>query len=147
MRFVDHLVVIPGCVAALVLLTGCVNTGTEASRSPLLVDKTLKLTPSVSLPLEAVAAGVLLFAIIDPLAPNWEIETQDAGAGRYRITLTMKRFTSGGDGEAYPLMKRAAETLRQTQGAAAYSVAEFSEGIESTVPVARRVARAVIELR
>ncbi|MGE0557201.1 MAG: hypothetical protein AB7E73_01970 [Burkholderiales bacterium] len=146
MRRVDYLVVVPWFVAALAL-AGCVGTGAESTRSPLLPDRTLKLAPSVSLPLEAVAAGALLFVVIDPLAPNWEVETRGAGSGRYRITLTMKRFTTGGDGEAYPVLLRAADRLREAHGAAIFSVTEFSEGVESTVPVARRVARAVVELR
>jgi len=121
MRCVDCLVVVPGCVVALAL-AGCVGTDAGMTWSP-------------------------QFAAIELLAPNWEIETREAGPSHYRITLTMKRFTTGGDGEAYLVMMRTAEQLRQAQGAQAYSVAEFSEGIESTVPVARRVARAVVELR
>lgn len=133
--------------ATCLTLAGCVSTANESKRAPLIPDKTLKLSSSVSVPLEAVAAAAVLFAIIDPLAPNWDVETSVTGPGRFRVTLTMKRFTAGGDGEAYPVLMRAADGLRQTQGAAGYAVTEFSEGIESTVPVARRVARAVVQLR
>lgn len=52
------------------LLHGCVSAGAEASRAPLIADKVLRLSPSLSVPLEALVAGALLFAVIDPLAPN-----------------------------------------------------------------------------
>ncbi len=132
---------------ALLPLAACVRVGEEAARTPLIPDKVLRLTPSLSVPLEAVAAGAILFVVIDPLAPNWEVETRMLGERRYVMALTMKRFTSGGEGEAYQVLQRAAERLQQEAGAASFEVAAFSEGIESTVPFVRRVARAVIELR
>jgi hypothetical protein len=128
-------------------LPGCVAVGEEAARSPLIPDKLLRLSPSLAPPLEAVAAGVILFALIDPLAPNWEVEARPLGEGRYLLALTMKRFVSGGDGEAHQVMQRAAERLRREAGAAAYAVAAYSEGIDSGLPASRRVARALIELR
>ncbi len=128
-------------------LAACVSSGNEAGRTPLIPDKVLRLSPSLSVPLEALAAGAILFVVIDPLAPNWEVETRVLGGGRYAMALTMKRFVTGGDGEAWQVLQRAAGRLQQEAGAASFEVAAFSEGIESTVPVARRVARAVIELR
>lgn len=129
------------------LLPGCVSAGAEASRTPLIADKVLRLSPSLSVPLEALVAGAVLFAVIDPLAPNWEVEATSLGQGRYVLALGMKRFATGGDGEAYPAMLRVAERLQQETGAAAYAVIAYSEGIESGLPAARRVARALIELR
>jgi len=128
-------------------LGGCVSAGSETTRSPLVADKVLRLSPSLSVPLEAIVAGAVLFAVIDPLAPNWEVEARPLGEGRYVLALTMKRFVSGGDGEAYQVMQRAAERLQREAGAAAYAVAAYSEGIDSGLPAARRVARALIELR
>jgi hypothetical protein len=141
----------PHGLAALLIFTlplaGCVSAGEEATRSPLVADKVLRLTPSLSVPLEALVAGAVLFAVIDPLAPNWEVEARPLGEGRYVLALTMKRFTSGGDGEAYQVMQRAAERLQREAGAASFAVAAYSEGIDSALPAARRVARALIELR
>ena len=134
-------------VLAALTLAACVPVSEEATRAPLIPDKVLRLSPSLSVPLEAVAAGAILFVVIDPLAPNWEVETRALGEGRYALALTMKRFVSGGDGEADQVMQRAAERLQREAGAAAYAVAAYSEGIDSGVPVARRVARALIELR
>jgi hypothetical protein len=64
-----------------------------------------------------------------------------------RISLRKKRFTSGGDGEAAQLFARRAEKLARDGGYAVYTVLEYNEGIESTLPVAQRVAQGVIELK
>ncbi len=135
------------CAVAVGIATGCVSTNNEASKSPLIPDKALKLTASTTVSPEAIAAGTLLFLIIDPLAPNWQVETRTLGDRRYAVALTMKRFTTGGEGEAYQVMLRTAENLMKESSAAGYRIAVFTEGIESTVPVARRVAHGVVELQ
>ena len=131
---------------AAMTLTACVSTDNVASKSPLIPDKALKLTASTRLTPDAIIAGALLFVIIDPLAPNWQVELRPLGGPRYAVALTMKRFTTGGDGEAHQVMQRAAERLVRDSGAAGYRITAFSEGIESTVPVARRVANGTLEL-
>lgn len=133
-------------MAGALLLPGCAGTANEAARSPLLPDKVLRLTASTTLPLEAVAAAALAYAVIDPLAPNWAIESRPLGGGRYDIALTMKRFVTGGDGEARRVFLREAGRLARSNGAADFRIAAFEEGIDSEVPVARRVARGIIEL-
>ncbi len=126
--------------------SGCVSTVDEAARKPLLPDKVLKLTSSTAVSLESIAGAVLLFVIIDPLAPNWRIETQPLAGRRYAVALTMKRFTIGGEGEAYQVFLREAERIARDGGTANYRIATFSEGIESQTLVARRVARGIVEL-
>lgn len=126
---------------------GCVSTTDSATRNSLLPDKVLKLTSSTAVSLESIAGAAALFVVIDPLAPNWQIETQSLAGRRYAIALTMKRFTTGGEGEAYQVFLREAERIAQDGGATDYRVAAFSEGIESRTLVARRVARGIIELR
>jgi hypothetical protein len=68
------------------------------------------------------------------------------GGGRYDIALTMKRFTSGGDGEARRVFLREAQRLARNSGAADFRIATFEEGIESETLAARRIARGVVEL-
>ena len=63
-----------------------------------------------------------------------------------RISLRKKRFTSGGDGEAGQLFARHAEQLARSGGYAGYSVMEYTEGVESTLPIAQRVAQGVVRL-
>jgi hypothetical protein len=133
-------------IAGTLLCSGCASTANEASKSPLLPDKVLRLSASTTLPLEAVAAAALAYAVIDPLAPNWSIESRPLGGGRFDVALKMKRFVTGGDGEARRVFLREAERLARSNGTADFRIAAFEEGIESEVPVARRVARGIVEL-
>jgi hypothetical protein len=59
----------------------------------------------------------------------------------------MKKFITGGEGESAAVLRRTAETLRKGRGFSEYAILEHSEGIESHVLIAQRVAHAVIELR
>ena len=134
-------------ILVLVLATaGCVGTGNEAAKKPLLPDKVLKLTPSATVSLEGIAGAVIVFAVIDPLAPNWKIETRPLDSRRYAVSLTMKAYTTGGDGEAYQVFAREASRLARESGATEYRVASYSEGIESQTLAARRVAQGVVEI-
>ena len=58
----------------------------------------------------------------------------------------MKRFFSGGEGEVGNVVRRTAEKLRKDGGFSGYAVVEQSEGIESHLLIAQRVAHALIEL-
>lgn len=131
---------------AVLAVSGCVSTASEGTKTPLIPDKVLKLSASSSLPLESLAAAAVAYAVIDPLAPNWTIESRPLGGGRYDVALTMKRFTSGGDGEARRVFLREAERLARSSGAADFRIAAFEEGIESETLAARRVARGIVEL-
>lgn len=133
-------------LALSVVFAGCVNVVNEAAKKPLLPDKVLKLTPSVTLSLENLAGAALVFAVIDPLAPNWEIETRSLDRRRFTVSLTMKAFTTGGDGEAYQVFVREAGRIARDGGATDYRIAAYSEGLESRTLAARRVAHGVVEL-
>ena len=132
------------CLAA-ALVCGCSSTGDD-NNNFLIPDKTLNISKSLTIPVEGLVAGAIIYMIVDPLAPNWAIEQSQLDGDRYRIALTKKRFTTGGDGEAAPVFYRRAEQIARASGGAKYRVLEFSEGIESTVPIARRVAQGVIEV-
>ena len=60
--------------------------------------------------------------------------------------MKKKRFTTGGDGEAAQVFYRRAAQIVREQGGARYRVVEFSEGVESSVPIAQRVAQGVVEV-
>jgi len=135
-----------GIIAGVFVLSGCVTPADEFSGKPLLPDKALRLSAGTTLPLEAVAAAAVVYAVIDPLAPNWAIESRPLGGSRFGVSLTMKRFVTGGDGEARQVFLREAERLARSNGATDFRIAAFEEGIDSAVPVARRVARGVVEL-
>jgi hypothetical protein len=83
--------------------------------------------------------------VIDPLGPNWHVEQYDLGNGRYAIAMTKKRLTTGGDGESPQIFRRRVDQIQREQGFAAYEVIEFSEGIESNLPIAQRVSRGIVQ--
>lgn len=141
------------CLAA-AMTAGCAAisnnpSATDASGNPvttLIPNKALNLTPSVGLTFENMLLGAALYWAIDPLAPNWQLEQAPLGADRVRISLRKKRFTSGGDGEAGQLFARHAERVARDGGYAGYTVMEYTESIESTLPLAQRVSQGVIRL-
>ena len=126
--------------------SGCSSID-DTKPTTLIPARTLNISPSLTIPAETVAAGSLLYFIVDPLAPNWKVQVEPLGRQRYRIAMTMKRFFTGGEGEVGPVLRRTAEKLCHERGCAAYAVVEQSEGIESRVTLSQRVAHAVIELR
>jgi hypothetical protein len=132
------------CLAA--LCGGCTGIDGLSSRGIIIPNETVTISRSLSIPLESVAAGAALYVIIDPLAPNWQIEETQLDPGRYLIAMKKKRFTTGGDGEAAQIFYRRAAQIARDQGGARYRVVAFSEGIESTVPIAQRVAQGIVEV-
>jgi hypothetical protein len=126
--------------------TACSGIPNKTSSNILIPPETLNISSSVMIPAEGIAAGVIVYLIVDPLAPNWQIEQAQLDTNRYRVALKKKRFTTGGDGEAGQIFGRRATQIVRDNGASAYRVVEFTEGIESTVPLAQRVAQGVIEI-
>jgi len=141
------------CLLA-VLMAGCSTISrtpgaTDASGagvSTLIPNQKLYLTRTLGLTPESLALGAALYWAVDPLAPNWQLEQTPMGTDRVRISLRKKRFTSGGDGEAAQLFARRAEQIARAGGYAGYTVMEYTEGIESTLPLARRVAQGVVRM-
>ena len=133
--------------AALVALAGCSNMDDYVGPSTLIPAKTLDVSPSLHIPAEGIVALGIIYWIVDPLAPNWKVELERLSDRRYRVNLTMKRFITGGEGESAQVFRRAAEKLQHERGFAEYAILSYSEGIESKVTIAQRVASGVIELR
>jgi hypothetical protein len=131
---------------ALLAASGCSSID-DTKPTTLIPARTLNISPSLTIPAETIAAGSLLYFIIDPLAPNWKVQVEPIAPQRYRVAMTMKRFITGGEGEVGPLLRRTAEKLCQERRCTTYAVLEQSEGIKSRVTLAQRVAHAVIELQ
>lgn len=133
-----------GALAVIIALAGC------SSGSPLVPDKALQLTSGAAVKLSSLAAGAVfagaIHAIYDPLAPNWEIEESRVADDTYRFSLTMKRFQTGGAGEALQVLKRRAGQLKSEQGYAGYLILEYAESIDSRTLGARRVAEGAVKL-
>ena len=138
----------PWTAHALALIGAALAGGCKSIEgdSPVLIpNRSLEVSRSVSIPAEVLALGAGLFLVIDPLAPNWQVEQRDLGNGRYAIAMTKKRFATGGDGESPQLFRRRAEQIARDNGFSSYEVIEFSEGIESSVPIAQRVSRGIVQ--
>lgn len=138
---------VPALLAA-GLLAGCSSTG--GTGSPLIPDKVVRLTPSLNLSLAGMASGALaaaaIYAVYDPLAPNWDIEESRLGDDTFRLSLRMKRYHTGGAGESIQVVKRRALQLQNELGYGSYQLLEYSEGIDSETLGARRVAEGVVKL-
>ena len=98
------------------------------------------------LTLPALTTAVAIYAVFDPLAPNWTINEARMGEDRYRLNLRMKVLHSGGDGEARQVFARRAAQLSGQPGFGAYEIVFWQEGLESTRPFAQRVAEGEIRL-
>lgn len=116
----------------------------------LVPDKTLQLTPAFGVPLEKVvfwgAYAGAAYLVLDPLAPNWEIEQAPLPDNHIHIALKMKRVYAGGAGETRQVFQRRARDLVQYGGFDGYEIREYSEGLESSVLGSQRVASGVIRL-
>lgn len=111
---------------------------------------TLKVAPSISLALEKVIywgalAGVAYY-VLDPLAPNWDIEEAPLGENHIHFSLRMKRYYSGGAGEAQALFHRRAKELMRLNGFDGYKVVEYQESLDSSILGSQRIASGVVML-
>jgi hypothetical protein len=95
---------------------------------------------------EYLAGSLIAYSIYDPFAPTWEIRVTERDDGYCRIDLSMKRLTTGGDGEARQTFLRAARSLVAKGGYAGFDELRYEEGIDSTRPFAHRVASGEIRL-
>ena len=86
------------------------------------------------------------YLILDPFAPNWDIEEAPLPKNQFHFALKMKRFYSGGGGEARSILHRRAKELVQYGGFEGYELLEYSESLESSVLGSQRVAQGVIRL-
>lgn len=140
------------CLAGLLVLGGCSSiSGDYPRNNSIIPSAAIRITEGYSISLENLvlggAAAAAVYLIVDPLAPNWRIEQAQVADDRYAFALKMKRFHSGGDGEARVVFHRRARELAQKAGYAGYEVLSWQEGIESTTfPASQRVAEGSIRL-
>lgn len=138
-----------GLLAA--LAAGCSSTAkTFPSSGSVIPNWSLQLGPGVNVGLDKIvywgAYAGAAYLILDPLAPNWQIEEARLSDTRYHLALHMKRYYAGGAGEARVVFDRRARELVREREAAGYEVLEYSEGLESSVIGSRRTSTGVIRL-
>jgi len=139
------------------LLAGCGSwkmptslNGDLPAKGSIIPSTVLKLTSSLAVPLDKIVywgiyAGSA-YLILDPLAPNWEIEQASFPDRHYHLSLKMKRLYSGGAGEARVVFHQRAKELMRQNGYDTYAVVEYTEGLESSLLGSQRVAQGVIQL-
>lgn len=135
--------------ACLVLAAcGSLSDERKMETQPIIPARSVQLTESVSISLEAMAAAAAVYLVVDPLAPNWQVQEARLADDLYRLSLKRKRFSGGGDGEALEVINRRAERLAQEHGYTGYQIVKYTEGIDSGLPVsvAQRVSQGVIRL-
>jgi uncharacterized protein YceK len=133
-------------LAVCLALAGCGSV--IPSSGSIIPDKTIQLTPGTSVTTEQLVTwgayiGVA-YLLLDPWAPNWRVEEAPLGEGYVHFSLRMRRYYSGGAGEARVLFNRRAKELMEYNGYAAYDVVEYSEGMESSVLGSVRTAEGVV---
>lgn len=97
--------------------------------------------------IETMAGGWLMYTILDPAAPNWEIRAmQQQDENTWELRLQHKALHTGGDGEARQVFQRAAKRIAREQALNEYEIVSYQEGVESTRPFARRFAQGEIRL-
>jgi hypothetical protein len=153
MRLLRHsiLLALALALAACGMLDKRVTGGTIPAHGSLLPNKTINVSPGYATTLEKVVvtagAAAALYYVYRPLDPNWDAAEVQIGADTFRISLRMKRFYTGGEGEALQVTRQYAENLQAAHGASEYVLLSFSQGIESTTPIAQRVAQATVRLK
>ena len=137
----------------LISVTACSTTnadGTSSVARPLIPDQTVNFSTGVSMALEKVvfwgAYASVAYLILDPLAPNWDIEQAAFPDSYFHLSLKMKRVYSGGAGEARVVFNQRAKDLMRQNGYESYEIVEYSEGLESSVLGSQRVSKGVIRL-
>jgi hypothetical protein len=124
--------------------------GNLPAQGPIIPDTTLNISNAVQIPLERIVTWGLYagaaYLILDPLAPNWEIEQAAFADSHYHFSLKMKRFYAGGAGESRVVFHQRAKELMRQGGYDGYQVLEYSEGMESSVLGSQRVSQGVIRL-
>lgn len=128
-------------LAAALLASGC---------STIIPDSNIGLTPSTSIAVEKLVnwgayVGVA-YLVLDPLAPNWKVEETSFPDDQFHLVLHMKRYYTGGAGEARVVFHRRAQELMRSGGFGGYDVLEYQERLESSVLGAQRVATGVVRL-
>lgn len=132
----------------LVFVGGCA-VSTANNPAPLIPDQNLVIAsgPAGKVPVGAALLAGAMYWYYDPLAPNWTLRETYVGQYTYTLFLEMKRFNTGGDGEALPIIRRRAQELQQqTPGIRGHRLENIRQGIESHVLGARRYAEATIIL-
>lgn len=114
------------------------------------MDKQIDVSSKLALTGEQIVywAGVaaIAYSVVDPAAPNWEIQEAKFPEDRYLLSLKMKRYYTGGAGEARAVFQRRARELMQTGGFSEFQILEYREGLDSSAIGSQRTAEGVVAM-
>ena len=142
-------------IAALALAlaaAGCstLDRSLPSRTSSFIPNTQLRLTPGYTTTPEKLiyfaGAAYVAYLVLDPMAPNWEIEEAKLSDDTYFLGMKKMRTRAGGEGEARMVFRRRAEQLARAGGFAGYDIVSYSEGIQSDL-IAQRVGEGVVQLR
>ena len=144
-------VVASAAITSGLLAAGCSGISGEYPRSgPVIPTASIRLSEGYTVSFEKLVsyAGVALavYLVLDPLAPNWQIEQTHLPDDTYLLALRMKRFHTGGDGEARQVFHRRARELARSNGYSGYEVTRFEEALDSAMLGTQRTVEAAIRL-
>lgn len=131
---------------------GCssLDRSLPSATSSIIPDTRLRLTPGyITTPEKLIyfaGAAYVAYLVLDPMAPNWEIEEAKLSDDTYFLGMKKMRTRAGGEGEARMVFRRRAEQLARAGGFAGYNIVSYSEGIQSNL-IAQRVGEGVVQLR
>lgn len=83
---------------------------------------------------------------LDPLSANWQVDEMPLGEDRFRLRLQMRRFYTGGGGEARVVFEQRARELARLNDYDDFQVVEYSERLDSAMFASQRKAEGVILL-
>lgn len=132
-------------------LVGCHTFRGDYPRSTSIVPAgALKIFPNYHIAfadiVQIAGVAVVVYTVVDPLAPNWVITETRVSETKVLFNLRMKDFHFGGMGEAPMVLARRAETLSAEQGMAGYQIQRYEEALDSRMIFPRRTAYAEIQL-
>jgi hypothetical protein len=88
----------------------------------------------------------LVYEVVDPAAPAWEILETRLPDNRVLYSLRMQRIHNGGEGEARQVLLRRVAELAREQGMKGYEIMSYSESLDSRLFLPHRLADAEVQM-
>lgn len=140
----------PGLALAVVMLLieGCAGSTKSDTAFTTHSEVARLAVNAASYPLEKTiywgAWAAAAYFVLDPFSPNWDIQEARFPEDHVHFQIAMKRYYSGGAGEARVVFHRRAKELMRAGGFGNYEVVEYNEGMESSMLGAKRTAEGVV---
>lgn len=139
-----------GCESLGSLSSSTNAAGTYPKGGAIIPATNIALTPTYTVTLEKLlywgGVGAIAYYVVDPLAPNWDIQEAKFPDNHYALSLKMKRYYAGGAGEARMVFNRRAKELANAGGFSDFKILEYSEGLNSNAIGSQRTSEGVIVL-